>query len=240
LYEEKIFMLLGQARCGSTLLMNLISQLTQAHCYGELFQKECGYNSRFDLRSYLAGVTGTRPERRIGFKMLIDHLIFEDYPLSYRQCDLQEALPYQIPLINLERRNMVKTALSLAIATRDDAWLHTKKIARDMLLMEPVYIHPEQIDYMKDKLKAQLEFRDRFTNVLNLHYERDLEHPQAHQHTANIVADFLDVPHADVTQAELPAKTPMLKDWRQMIENFKELESHWIGDDVIGPMLRED
>jgi len=233
-------MLLGQARCGSTLMMALISQLTQAHCYGELFQKGCGYSSEFDLRSYLAGVTGSRQESRVGFKMLIDHLIFDDYPLSRRLGDLQEALPEQVPVINLERRNLVKTALSLTIAMRHDKWLYRESTAENPRLDEPVYIHPEEMNHMKNMLQAQRDFRDRFANVLNLDYETHLQRPGVHQDTLNVVAEFIGVPRTKMTQAELPAKTPIGKNWKQMIENFPEIESYWADDEVIGPMLRGD
>lgn len=238
--EGRLFIVLSQARFGSTLLVHLINQLKQAHCYGELFQNGRGYEQRFDLTSYIAGVVGTRLEKKVGIKILMDHLTYEQYPLANRATQLQIAISETTPLIYLERENILKAALSLVLAMRNNKWQYHSNDLPNKLSFEPIIVPSELIEQKKTLLLKQRIFRNYFNSSLNLVYERDLIIEGSLQSTLNNIANFLNISRSRVQKDALTRKTPMLRNWREMILNFEELNTIWCGDETVGPMFDED
>jgi LPS sulfotransferase NodH len=201
------FLIFSRGRSGSSLLVDLLNQLPEVHCDGELLH----YRVIFP-RLFIRCCQFLAPTRAYGFKLLTYQLpgvrrgtvlvisppkpvkTLSDLGLFFQR--LNKA-GYQI--IYLKRSNLFRQVLSPMYAGQRGQWHRrtadatgeTEPVTLDVKELYYRLIEAERLALYEEAALAELDF-------LELVYERDLQRPDAHQSTVNRVAQYLGVSSAPV------------------------------------------
>lgn len=220
--KTKKFIVFGQSRSGSTLLVDLINLHPEIKCEGELLQHDWGYMPS----KYMCKVLSYYPypffnyryrlskgNALYGFKLFIYHLKKSHEKIKKMTDDGWK-------IIYLKRENILRQVVSNQIAKQTRTW-HTKKGKGN-----PEYQVHLPISLLQQGLSNRqgwcfLEYqclKDR--EYLKVVYEKDLENSSHHQETAEKVFRFLGVDSCRVN-SEL-CKTD-LRSYEEIISNYDEV-----------------
>lgn len=219
------FVIYGQSRSGSTLLVDLINAHPDVHCDGEVLNADAGYlKSRIVLKAirvyplpYLQYRRWRFAEKDYGVKLFSYHPRFGSSVLSRLQ---QTGWKF----LHVRRRDVVRQALSSIIAGKTGHY-HRRKDSE-----EPSYT----VSITTEELDKELAKRDRWASEelemirgidhLDLHYEDDLARAQLWPSAMARVSTYLEITAFDVTTPSLrPTDDRTLG---EVIENYDHLEQH--------------
>lgn len=225
---SKQFLIYGQSRSGSTLLVKLISASPSIHCDGELFSRDY-LSSPTLLRVYnhfpipfIYQMRGRSKQDVYGFKLLFYQVRYTRYWLRFLH-----QLGWKV--IHIRRRNVVHQAFSSIIAQRSQQW-HRRPEGED---------RTNQVLIKPDQLERELTKRERWTAQeldfigdlprLTLIYEDDLLDANTWPATINKVSAYLGTPpfHAGSLDERKTDDRP----YSMLIANYSELQLHFAESD---------
>jgi LPS sulfotransferase NodH len=211
------FVIFGDGRAGSTLLVNLLNSSGLVHCDGEIFNTSTPV---FFPRLYIRARASRCQASAYGFKLL-------NYQLQDRQkvkdvagflTDLHKS---GYKLIYLTRRNKLYHALSQISAVERNKFHH--RVDDDKFVYQPLRV---KVNDLITKMIESEELTYYYTNLIrsipyhSLVYEDHLEDSAQHQETADQVFSFLGLPSR-------PVKTNLMKlmplELADMVENHQEI-----------------
>ena len=219
------FVIYGQSRSGSTLLVDLLNRHPAIHCDEELFNKESGYFEnvgRLRLSQYFPFpfiylMKRRAPRDVYGFKLLF-------YQIRFTRPVVRALHLSGWRFIHLRRRNLVRQSLSKLIANRTQRW---QRYEGDSAPDHRVTVGVDQLD-------RELRVREAWTRSeldciagiphLDLCYETDLEDAAAWPATLARVAAFLEIQPFDTVHSKI--KRIDERPYAEVIVNHAELAAH--------------
>lgn len=209
------FIIFGQGRSGSTLLVDLLNSSPDVRCEDEIL--------RFVRRLptlYVKGRAARADAPVFGFHLKIWHLTdtqgIPDAPTWLR---LMHRDGWNI--LYLRRENLLRQSLSAAVAKRRQRWFH--EATAGPLRLEPVEVDPQELVYQirrkEQFLRAEAQALADIPH-LEVVYERDLLHGERHQETADRVFDWIGARRATVRTRLARTSTD---DLSQMIDNYDKV-----------------
>lgn len=161
------FALVGHARTGSNLLLDVFRSSPEVEMLHEIFSADNriigqGFNEN------IARLYSGYPHciRAVGCKIFYNHLTNQEWS------EFEQRREFKI--IHLMRRNRLRTLVSLAVAFKTDIWLQTNFRTKVPLEKKRVYLDPEtlltqfmQIESWESQARARFAHRD----VLEIYYE---------------------------------------------------------------------
>jgi hypothetical protein len=221
------FLLVGDGRMGSELLIDLLGSHPRVRCDGEVLDLPIARPARYvECRARLA----RRPV--YGWKLLTYQLERIHARLG-AETFLADLAAAGWRIIHLKRRNLFRQAVSAMVAVQRRQW-HSKRGD------EPL---PGRLALDADQLLARLDALRQRAAVeasalhglrrLNLTYEDDLMRPELHQATAEKVFSFLDLEPAPVASAYVritPRRTAdFISNYDQIVETLRGTEfERWL------------
>ncbi len=217
---DKKFVLFSSGRAGSTLLVKLLDNHSLIQCEGEILRRKM-----LNPYAYIKRTSQVSNSSVFGFKLLSYQLQELQTSVKDKNRFLQNLVEDGFQIIYLERKNILRQALSVMYAYHRDQW-HVKKgqdVDASKMKIDPVALR----DWMDgiEKLKV---FEKKMVEVLpHLHvvYEEDLSIPEQQSVTIEMVTDFLELPNEEVN-SNLKRVTP--KNLSSFIENVDEV-IHYLG-----------
>jgi len=237
--DYRRFVIVGLARTGSTLLVNLLNAHSQVLTFGELFRSPdaigwdvrpfAGYQSpkllaqyRSDPNAFLQAEVFRRWPRRyeaIGFKLFYYHA---------RERRFSEVWNYlrddrDVRVVHMRRRNILKQYLSLRIAHATDVWSVTTTPVH-----EPAAIRLDaeecgrHFKFVRDAEAACARIFE-YHHVLDVFYEELAEHQDRAMAS---VQDFLGLRREKLRTTLVRQRKPALP---RAIANFEDLRGAFIG-----------
>jgi LPS sulfotransferase NodH len=218
----KKFIVFGQSRSGSTLLVDLINLHPEIRCEGELLQYDWGYIPSKFMCKVLACYPYpffnyryrlSKGNTVYGFKLFVYHL-------KKSQKKIKKMTEDGWKIIYLKRENLLRQVVSNQIAKQTRTW-HTKKGKGN----------PEYQVYLPISLLQQgLSNRQRWCfweyqclkdrEYLKVVYEKELEDSSRHQETAEKVFRYLGV---DPCQVHSEFCKTDLRPYEEIISNYDEV-----------------
>lgn len=161
------FAVVGHARTGSNLLLDVFRSSPEVEMFHEIFSADnrvIGQGFNEHINRLYAGYP--RCIRAVGCKIFYNHLTNQEWS------EFEQHKEFKI--IHLIRRNRLRTLVSLAIAFKTDVWLQTNFRKKVPLEKKRVYLDPEslftqimQIESWESQTRARFAHRD----VLEICYE---------------------------------------------------------------------
>ncbi|MEZ4884841.1 MAG: hypothetical protein R3E32_08965 [Chitinophagales bacterium] len=212
---DKKFVLFSSGRAGSTLLVKLLDSHSQIQCEGEILRRKMLYPA-----AYINRCSQISKNPVFGFKLLSYQLKNVQTSIKEKEIFLQDLVDNKFQIIYLERKNILRQALSVMYAYHRDQW-HVKKgqnINATKMTIDPVVLKNwmDGIEELKVYEKKMLELLPH----LHIIYEQDLNTPEQQAATTEIVTSFLDIPHEEVN-TNLKRVTP--KNLSSFVENTDEI-----------------
>jgi LPS sulfotransferase NodH len=236
------FVLLGHARCGSTLLLRALAEHSQIRMLGEILANQesirkhaCSwanpacepYAAGQDGAGYLErtvfGPTPVEGSWAFGFKLFYDQARFDEH--------VQTAWDYlrsndDVRVIHLVRRNLFDALVSLEVAERTQRWLHLiEDEAEKFPALPPFELEPAACLAYFERLTAwRVSARRSFAghDVLTVEYESGL--CGEFRDTMSRIFEFLAVTSSCCRPGLLKQQTVTAA---QQIANFEELRSYF-------------
>ncbi|MDB9708438.1 hypothetical protein OAB13_00915 [Salibacteraceae bacterium] len=219
---EQKFIIFGQGRTGSTLLVNLINGAESVFCDGEIFGTEYPFDI-WHKRLYMK-------LRSKAFKQKIYGCRIKIYELYMHQgMSTDESIAFINTLakdgwriIHLTRTNKFRQCLSSLVAEERNVYHFTDKSVTNK---KKVTVKAEEIP---DRLKLLHSFdqqeHDALKDIsfLSVNYEKDLENKNHHQATLDRICTFLDIPKAKSVVNLKRTSSSKIEDY---IENHDEVKS---------------
>lgn len=210
---ETKFIILSSGRTGSTLLVNLMNNLDDVECQGELLKRRLWRPYRF-----IEMWEKQTLKKHFGFKLLSYHL--RNVQTFNKEKEFLLHLSSQgYKVIYLERQNRLYQAFSLLYALSRDQWHQEKnkklakhKIIVDFKILDQWMEDLEELERYEEELLKEIDY-------LHLVYEKDLERPHQHNRTLEKVATFLNIEHQEVSSS-FKKITP--RQLNSFIENYDE------------------
>lgn len=236
------FVIVGMARTGSTMLINLLNSHTRALAFGELFRTPgtigwdvrpyLDYTSERLLTLYQSDPCGflakaifrkwPRGQQAVGFKIFYYHAREKPYSAVWDYLERHD----DIRVLHIKRRNILAQYLSVHLAHKTNVWSATRPVARET---EPVRLEIEDCRKHFAWVRSQEEEADAFFaghDVLQVAYE-DLIADQ----TAEMlkVQEFLGLREQELSAHTVRQRTVSLP---RAIANYGALkqafsETHW-------------
>lgn len=210
------FVIFTVGRSGSGLLVHLLRAHPDIYCDDELFRRKLVSPMR-----YLRLKECLHSEKAYGFKLNTYHFRVQAiaYPISFVE-GISNA-GYKI--IDLERRNLLRQALSHMYAVHRNKFHHKAQQGKqtyDKFTVDLKYLSAElqlfeSYRIVKSQVLEQLP-------SLSVVYEDDLMNADMHQLTVNRISDFLGLRPAPVA-ADLQKTTP--RRMSDFIENYSDVEA---------------
>jgi LPS sulfotransferase NodH len=221
---SKQFLIYGQSRSGSTLLVNLMNASPLIHCDKELFGGSYVSNpvvrriyNRFPIPFIYQMRRGSKHEV-YGFKLLFYQVRYTRYWLRFLH-----QLGWKV--IHLRRRNIVHQAFSSIIAHRSQQW-HRR--AEDEPRTNQILIKPDQLERelsRRERWTAQeLDFIGDLPRLI-LIYEDDLLDANVWPATINKISAYLSTPPfrvGSLAERKTDDRPPSM-----IISNYAELQVHF-------------
>ncbi len=219
------FVIYGQSRSGSTLLVELLNTHPYVHCDGELFNDKATQLSNDSLlkvfKVFPFPYLGYRRQRATGytygFKLLFYHLPRARY--------VMRALALAgWRFIHIYRRNIVHQALSSLIAQETQCW-HRRdgEVARDIRVCISV---PQLRRELDTRTRWRMRENDLIRPIEHIEvcYEDDLEREADWLKTADRLARFLNL--TPFVPGHIGLKRIVDRRYEDLIENFAELDGY--------------
>lgn len=211
---EKKFVLFSSGRAGSTLLVKLLDNHSLIHCEGEILRRKM-----LNPYAYIERCSQITENSVFGFKLL-SYQLQEIQTKEGQGRFLQNLVEDGFQIVYLERKNILRQALSVMYGYHRDQW-HVKKgqsLDATKMKIDPVALR----DWM-DGIEALKAYEKKVIEVLpHLHivYEEDLSIPEQQSITVETVTDFLELPNEKV-KSSLKRVTP--KNLSSFVENVDEV-----------------
>lgn len=231
---QQKFIIYGQSRSGSTLLVDLANSHPDITCEGELLQYDWGYipNKRlcsivtlypypfFHFRRKLAKTSV------YGFKLFCFHLRKE-------QVAIRKLSESGWKIIYLKRNNFLYQAISNLIAFETKHW-HTKpgqmtpryRVSIPISKLEQALKNRERWNLAEEKSLRDIDF-------LQIDYEKELKDSCHHQQTAEKIFSYLDLDSApaksDFQKTDSRPYSEILLNYDEIIEYINDTQySHMV------------
>lgn len=214
--SEKRFVIFGNGRSGSTLLVNLLNSSDKVYCDGEILNRA----SVIFPNLFIKVQASLCLKSVYGFKLL-------DYQLKQLQ-KIKDPDKFIVNLhkegwkfVYLTRRNKLNYALSILNALNRQGFHHRDNDGE--LTREKLKVDIDKVLYWIREGEAHTQHWDdvlRRIPHIKLTYEDNLRDSRFHQDTANQVFDFLGLTRCDV-ESNLVKLMP--SDPLQMIDNRQDL-----------------
>ena len=211
-YEK--FIILTKARSGSNLLVSFLNSHPNVYCEGEVFWKLEGRPYEQILEKSL----GKQPwyVKAKGFK------IFYFHPLDAEECGVWNDLEAMkdVKVIHLQRKNILKSLISMKIALQSDEWMSTHN-NKNKPPRKAVHIPETQLRDLLEKTDDRIEkgnelFKDH--QMINVFYEDFVSDTEEYFR----ILDFLGVKRI-APRTVLERQNP--ESMYQLVENYAELKS---------------
>lgn len=207
------FVIYCRGRDGSTLLVDLINQLPEVHCDGEILRERV-----VAPRLYLRGCGALAPGEAYGFKLLSHHLTHvqrvSDPSAFLRRLD---SSGYKI--IHLTRRNLLRQVLSAFYVEHRGGYAaghQHQRFAEGRGEVTQMKVNLKELEYWLheyERFARDQEATVSGVRALDLVYERDLQRADDHQTTVDRVAEYLGVRSAQVKAGYARLTTDDLADF---------------------------
>lgn len=213
LIPEKRFVIFGQGRTGSTLLVSLLDSQPNIHCDGEILH----HWKWFPERHILSRMAGCR-KQVYGFKLLsyqLDNVLCLSQPYRFIEWLLQE----EFRIIYLERRNLLRHAISQISARINRFHKRDQTIAHD----KKINLESEELFWWIETLQRRQQYEAsvlRNFDFLHLIYEEDLMQEKNWENTASRVCKSLNLPTVPPTTNLLKVTPEKITD---LVANYDEL-----------------
>lgn len=161
------FALVGHARTGSNLLLDVFRSSPEVEMFHEIFSAD----NRVIGQGFEEAISCLYKEyarciRAVGCKIFYNHMTQDEWR-EFEKLD-------EFKIIHLMRRNRLQTLVSLAIAFKTDIWLQRNSQKRIPVDRKKVRLEPENLIAQIMQIEAwESETRNRFAhrNVLEIYYE---------------------------------------------------------------------
>lgn len=216
------FVIYGQSRSGSTLLVDLINTHPDVHCDGELFNKDArrfGNDALLMVAKmfpipYLSYLRRRVARKAYGFKLLF-------YQLPRARLTMRVMALTGWKFVHVYRRNIARQSLSNIVAERTQRW-HRRGD------------DPPRADLIRvavDQLHTEIAVRNRWRsrevdliehiNHLDVCYEDHLEHERDWPSTAEKLTTFLGL--SPFEPGTISLKKTADRGYEELVENYAEL-----------------
>jgi LPS sulfotransferase NodH len=226
--QIKYFILLANGRSGSTCLLDLFDSHPQIATNPHTFFDYTNLPTDFSQRKYAFSRKSI-----LGFKFRAqpDDFIKDDHNINKARQGLQQLIEQKVSIIYLQRKNILKRALSKLVAQKElkkrNYNLNFTKKERKHLEVNSFKIDLQELwETIKD-CEKQEQFNQQVINqtpCLKLIYEEDLLEESSHQNTLDKICDFLNLEHS-------LAKTKYAKilpdKMQNYISNYDELKQEF-------------
>jgi LPS sulfotransferase NodH len=242
------FIILTHGRTGSTYLHQLLDSHPCIRCEGEIFNitnasdnsfatfaqthyptlsyfflrgkisgSSLNYPLNFLIRKYLAQFYGSAPKPKIGFKLIYDQLLYFRPLINW-------VVTESIPIIHLQRVNILKAAVSLLQARKTGVYISTpgSSGAKEKVTIRPALIVNTITGLSKEKSRAETLLRN--NPMLNVTYE-DLFAKQSG--TLEQIVDFLGAKNSSFHIPDIVKTNP--EKISDMLANYDELKQSLTG-----------
>jgi len=216
------FIIFGQSRSGSTLLLDMIKSHPEINCETELFN----YLELFPNFKPLRNIFRSFPQPYINYRVRKSEKPVYGFKLFFFQVHNPEKCLAQLArnswkFIHIKRDNLLRQSLSNIIAIETNHW-HRKVDNKPNA--ENIEIKPERLLHVL-KNRTAWKFKEKKLiekhNHITITYEDDLMDKNKWQQTANMVFGYLGVEPIEVN-SEL--KTTYKKPYAELILNYAELQ----------------
>lgn len=214
------FVIYCRGRDGSTLLVDLVNQLPEVHCDGEILHAPVAAP-----RLYVRGRQSIAPGKAYGFKLLSHHLTHVQRVSSpARFLRNLDTAGYKI--IHLRRQNMLRQILSNFYVRHRGGYAggyHQQHLAEGRPEVTRMNVNVDELHYWlrENERRAKNEEASMFgISSLELAYESDLLLPEVHQATVDRVAEYLGLRPVPV-KAGLARLT--VDDVESFVSNYDEV-----------------
>lgn len=218
---EKNFVIFGQGRSGSNLLLSLLNSHPKFFIDGELFGpqrlKNITWLKKMEIR--------TRPIKHINFRREIANadifgfkLFIWHHPFSKEIIKTLHRKDWKI--IHLKRRNTLKQVFSGIIGQKNKLYVRKEKtpVSTDILQLIPANVVSDLKFRNMNNIFAQRALKN--IPCLEIFYEDHLQKENLWQNTSNQIFDLLGTERYPVSAETLI--TDPRPDWER-IENFEEI-----------------
>lgn len=211
------FIIFGRGRSGSTALVNLLHQVPDIHCDGEILHHPVLFP-----RLHVDAMCSRSASVCYGCKILSIQLRAVQ-SVEYGDAFLSRLFQDGYKILYLKRNDLLRHALSNMNARTFQ--FHQKKRDSSRCLSSITVDPQEVMKWIKGSESLEAYEREVLKNVphLPLTYEQDLENEADHQATVDRICGFLGIRSA-VVECEYRKITP--KFLREFIANYEELISY--------------
>ncbi len=218
-WPETRFVIFGQGRSGSSLLVGLIGSHPAIHCEKEIFHWRVA-GRLFSPSRYVSARAILSPKSVYGCKLKI-YQITEDQGIDDPRQFLLDLHAADWKFVYLFRQDLFRKALSLVVARARGKF--TVSTGETGPRMGPVRIDPvELIAAMRQRNahgQREVAALGEIPHI-TVTYEEDLLRPEAHQMTSDRVFEFLGLPSVPVGAELVRTSRDRISDY---IENYDEL-----------------
>jgi len=216
------FIIFGQSRSGSTLLMDLIKSHPEINCETELFN----YLELFPKFKPLRSLFRSFPLPYIYYRAKKTQKAVYGFKLFFFQVHNPEKCLAQLArknwkFIHIKRQNLLRQSLSNIIAMETNHW-HRR--VENKPSVEKIEIKPERLLHvLKNRTAWKLKEKKLIEkyNHITITYEDDLMDKDKWQQTANKVFRYLEI---DPIEVNSELKKTYKKPYTELILNFAELK----------------
>lgn len=210
------FIIFGNGRSGSTLLVNLLNSCDRIHCDGEILNRPPLPLPNLFIKTQAA----RSPKPVYGFKLL-DYHLKDLQKIETPQKFLQTLHSQGWQFIYLIRQNKLHYALSILNALHRQGFHHREDEGN--LVRKKLWVDIDRAMYWIRQGEENTQYYNRILQSiphLKLTYEDNLSNAATHQDTADRVFDLLDLPRCEV---ESNLVKLMSAQAMQMVENKEDL-----------------
>jgi LPS sulfotransferase NodH len=222
LEKKTRFIIFGQARSGSTLLVDLLNSHPDIHCDSEIFNKTFwrGWERRYLLpfvRRWPAPYMNFNAARcrlpAYGFKLILKHIK-----------DPRHVLPQMSAsgwrILSIQRQDVFTQAISITVAQKTHHWHRGEgQEVNEMELIVP----PENVLHqIRMTLARNKAIQDIMAQVphLGIVYETDLQNAGFWRHTSSRLLDYLGLPPARLTSRWVRTYR---RPYSELVKNYEEI-----------------
>lgn len=223
------FILLGNARTGSTLLQSYLNEHSEIFCEGEIFntnhlkiygkpkklRRKMLENPLKYLRTYGYPLHSSKI-KVAGFKLFYSHFRTSETKIIWDFLKEKK----DIKIIHIKRKNFLKSFVSLKIATKTNEWrafnsnISTENKSISLTKQECI----DEFE-LQNKLYSEMENIFEKHELLEVFYDDLTENPQE---TMNKVFDFLETQRISISKPALIKQNPEMLN--QLITNYESLK----------------
>ena len=230
---ELKFIIFGQGRTGSSLLLQLVNSSENVYCDGEIYSTEFPF--RIWKRGFAKKVYLTIRSKAFGVKVYGCRIkIYDLY--RHQGMSIEESIGFINTLakegwkiIYITRTNKVRQCLSSLVAEERGIYHFSKTSSKPE---HKVTIKSEEIS---ERIKLLHIFDEqehdslKDVSYLSVNYEKDLENHINHQATLNRICAFLNIPEVETKIQLTRTSTSTLENY---IKNHKEVKSVLISENL--------